>query len=131
MEKQTILSEKRAPWPYAHGVIMRDGDIMICAGQVAFSKDREIVCKGDMQGQCRQAFENVKRVLGEAGASMGDILHLTVYVTEMKGFPKLGPIAKEYLHEPFPAMTLIGVKELAWPDLMIEIQATVGMRRKG
>jgi hypothetical protein len=39
-------------------------------------------------------------------------------------------MARQYLREPFPGMTLIGVKELAWPDLMVELQAIVGIPRK-
>ncbi len=131
MDRQVIMSEGRALWPYAQAVVLRGGDVMICSGQVAFNEGRDIVCKGDLRGQCRQAFENVKKILGEAGASMEDILHLTVYLTEMREFPRLSEIARHYLKEPFPAMTLIGVKELAWPDLMVEIQAIVGVPRKG
>jgi len=131
MDRQIIMSEGRAPWPYAQAVILRGGDIMICSGQVAFNADRDIVCKGDLRGQCRQAFENLKRVIGEAGGTMEDILHLTVYLTDMREFPRLSEIARSYLKDPFPAMTLIGVKELAWPDLMVEIQAIAGLPRKG
>jgi hypothetical protein len=42
----------------------------------------------------------------------------------------VGEMARQYLREPFPGMTLIGVKELAWPDLMVELQAIVGIPRK-
>jgi enamine deaminase RidA (YjgF/YER057c/UK114 family) len=62
---------------------------------------------------------------------MNDIVHLTVYLTDMREFPRLGEIARQYLRDPFPGMTLIGVKELAWPDLLVEIQAIVGVPRKG
>lgn len=131
MQREAIISEGRAPWPYAQGMILRGGDLMICSGQVAFNADRDIVCKGDLRGQTRQAFENLKTVLNAAGSSFDDILHITVYLTEMREFPRLGEIARQYLREPFPCMTLIGVKELAWPDLMVELQAIVGVPRKG
>jgi 2-iminobutanoate/2-iminopropanoate deaminase len=127
MEREIIISEGRAPWPYAQAVVLRGGDMMICSGQVAFNADRDIMCKGDLRGQTRQCFENLKTVITKAGASMTDIVHLTVYLTEMREFPRLGEIARQYLGEPFPGMTLIGVKELAWPDLLVEIQAIVGV----
>jgi 2-iminobutanoate/2-iminopropanoate deaminase len=130
MKREAVISEGRAPWPYAQAMILRGGDIMVCSGQVAFNADRDIVCKGDLRGQTRQCFENLKKVLSEAGASLDDILHITVYLTEMREFPRLGEIARQYLREPFPGMTLIGVKELAWPDLMVELQAIVGVPRR-
>jgi 2-iminobutanoate/2-iminopropanoate deaminase len=130
MQREVIISEGRAPWPYAQAVVLRGGDLMVCSGQVAFSADRDIVCKGDLRGQTRQAFDNLKAVLEQAGSSLADIVHLTVYLTEMREFPRLGEIARQYLREPFPAMTLIGVKELAWPDLMVEIQAIAGVPSK-
>lgn len=130
MKREVVISEGRAPWPYAQAIILRGGDVMVCSGQVAFNADRDIVCKGDLRGQTRQCFENLKKVLSEAGASLEDIVHITVYLTEMREFPRLGEIARQYLREPFPGMTLIGVKELAWPDLMVELQAIVGLPRK-
>lgn len=130
MQREIIMSEGRAPWPYAQAAVLRGGDIMICSGQVAFNAERDIVGRGDLRAQTRQAFENLKKVIGEGGASMENILHLTVYLTEMREFPRLGEIARQYLPQPFPAMTLIGVKELAWPDLLVEIQAIVGLPRR-
>ena len=131
MEREIINHEGRAPWPYAQAVVLRGGDLMVCSGQVAFNAERDIVGRGDLRAQARQAFENLKAIVANAGASMEDIVHLTVYLTEMREFPRLSEIARQYLHDPFPAMTLIGVKELAWPDLLVEIQAIVGVPRKG
>lgn len=131
MEREIIMQEGRAPWPYAQAVVLRGGDLMVCSGQVAFNAERDIVGRGDLRAQTRQAFENLKAIVAKAGASMEDIVHLTVYLTETREFPRLGEIARQYLRDPFPAMTLIGVKELAWPDLLVEIQAIVGVPRKG
>lgn len=130
MERENIIQEGRAPWPYAQAVIVRGGDLMVCSGQVAFNADRDIVGRGDLRAQARQAFENLKMTLDKAKASMEDIVHITVYLTDTREFPRLGEIARQYLREPFPAMTLIGVKELAWPDLMVEFQAIVAVPRK-
>lgn len=123
IEKTIIASEPRAPWPYAQAVRITGGSLIVCSGQVAFNPQRDIVGKGDIRAQTRQAFENLSALLEKSGASLKDVVHLTVYLTEMREFPRLGEIAKEWLEEPYPGMTLIGVKELAWPDLMVELQA--------
>jgi reactive intermediate/imine deaminase len=123
MEKRAIFGEARASWPYSQAVLVKGGHLLVCSGQVAFDAERDIVGKGDLRAQTRQALENLKRVLAEAGASMDDVVHLTIYLTEMREYPRLSDVARKYFKEPFPGMTLIGVKELAWPDLMVEIQA--------
>jgi 2-iminobutanoate/2-iminopropanoate deaminase len=130
MKLENVIQENRAPWPYAQAVVVRGGDLMICSGQVAFNADRDIVGRGDLRAQARQAFENLKATVEKANASMNDIVHITVYLTDTREFPRLGEIARKYLRDPFPAMTLIGVKELAWPDLMVEFQAIVGVPRR-
>lgn len=123
MQRRAIQSESRASWPYSQAVLVTGGNLLVCSGQVAFDAEREIVGKGDLRTQTRAALENLKSVLAQAGASMDDVVHLTIYLTEMREYPRLGDLARTYFKEPFPGMTLIGVKELAWPDLMVEIQA--------
>lgn len=129
MGRDVITSEPRAPWPYAHTAVVRDADLLVCSGQVAFNADMETVGKGDVCAQTRQALENLKALLAKAGATMDDVVHLTVYLTDVRQFPRLGEIARRYFKDPFPGLTLIGVKELRWPDLLVEIQAFAAVPR--
>lgn len=145
MGRHVIASENRSPWPYAEAVLVRDADLIVCSGQVAFSEvvrqdagsagdripARDILGKGDVCAQTRQALENLRGLLAKAGATMDDVVHLTVYLTDVRQFARLGEIAQRYFNDPFPGLTLVGLPELGWPDLLVEIQAIAAVPRKG
>jgi 2-iminobutanoate/2-iminopropanoate deaminase len=58
-----------------------------------------------------------------AGGTPNDIVKLTIYLCDVAGRNDLSAIRRELLDEPLPCSTLIGVKELASPDLLVEIDA--------
>ena len=92
------------------------------SGQVALDPDGNVVGKGDMKAQTRQAWENIKAVLGAAGASLKDVVKITQFITDMSRFRETQEVRKEYLTDPSPAATTVEVKSLAFPDLLIEIE---------
>lgn len=97
--------------------------VVFVSGQVPFDDDGELVAPGDFDGQARRTFENLGRVLHEAGATFADVVKLTVYLTDMARLPDLGRIRGEFIQGPPPASTAVGVTALAVPGLMIEIEA--------
>lgn len=98
---------------------------LFCSGQTAVDATGAPQHPGDMRGQLALALDNLDAVLQAAGMSLGRIVHLTVYATDvdaaMRNFDLLGqrfsPLAAA------PPMTLLGVTRLALPPLMIELQA--------
>ncbi len=84
---------------------------------------RQLVGPGDIEVQTRQVFENIKTLLTQAGATFQDVIELTVYLVDMNHFPICGQVAQEYVGDPPPAMNLIGVNALGFPELMVEITA--------
>jgi enamine deaminase RidA (YjgF/YER057c/UK114 family) len=98
--------------------------IVFVSGQVPLDDDGNLVAPGDFAGQTRRTFENLRRVLDEAGATFGDIVKLTVYVTDIDRLPDYGRIKAEFIAGPQPASTAVGVTALAVPGLMIEVEAT-------
>ena len=127
MEKKYLVKQAPHPWPFSHGVVISKPEkIIILPGQVAYDRhgpNRKLVGAVDIEAQTRQVFENIKTLLTQAGARMKDIVDLTVYLTDVSHLPVCGRVAQEYLADPPPAMTLIGVKALAFPELLIEIRA--------
>ncbi|MCD6585609.1 MAG: RidA family protein, partial [Desulfobacteraceae bacterium] len=77
-----------------------------------------------IEEQSRMAFQNLKKVLDEAGASMDDIVELVTYHTKMKDIKIFGKIKSEFITDNFPAWTAVGITELVFPQLMLEIRAT-------
>ena len=98
--------------------------ILFVSGQVPLDGDGNLVAPGDFDGQARRTFENLGRVLDEAGGTFGDIVKVTVYLTDMARLPDYGRIKAEYIRGRPPASTAVGVTALAIPGLMIEVEAT-------
>jgi len=98
--------------------------ILFVSGQVPLDDDGNLVAPGDFDGQARRTFENLGRVLDEAGGTFGDIVKVTVYLTDMARLPDYGRIKAEYIRGRPPASTAVGVTALAVPGLMIEVEAT-------
>jgi 2-iminobutanoate/2-iminopropanoate deaminase len=93
------------------------------AGQIAFSADGQLVGEGDFEAQCRQVFENIRTVLERAGASFDSIVKVTVYLPDMANLADYARIKGEFVTGTQPASTAIEVKGLAFPELMIEVDA--------
>ena len=98
--------------------------IVFAAGQTGVSADGEVLAVGDLEGQTRLAFENLRTVLQDAGASFDDVVKVTLYLTDITKIRDAARVRDEFIDTARPpASTAIGVAELALPDLMIEVDA--------
>ena len=112
---------------FSHAVRQKGGDTLHLAGQVAWDKEGKLVGAGDLAAQTRQALANLREVLAAAGATPADIVRLRTYVVDHspdKLGPVLGEIGAFYAGALPAANTFIGVKALALPDFLVEIEAT-------
>jgi enamine deaminase RidA (YjgF/YER057c/UK114 family) len=76
----------------------------------------------DFQAQCRYAYAKLKKVLAEHGASLADVVKQTTYVTDVR-FQKLAGECRTEAYEGvlLPAHTFLTVSQLAWPNMMVEL----------
>ena len=99
---------------------------VICAGQTAVDGDGNPQHTDDMRAQISLALDNLEAVLAKAGMSLGNVVRLGVYATDvdqaLKNFDLMG--MRFGPHQVAPPMTLLGVTRLAIPGLMFEIEAT-------
>ena len=110
--------------PYVNVTVAEPGGrLVFCAGAVAFAEDGSIVGAGDIVAQTRQIMKNLQVALAAAGATFADVVKITNYVVDAAEYPKIAPVREEYLTEPYPASTLVEVKGLLYPELLIEIDA--------
>jgi enamine deaminase RidA (YjgF/YER057c/UK114 family) len=98
--------------------------VLLCSGQTAIADDGSPPTTSDMTKQMELALSNLTTVLGAAGMSMGDVVKLTVYTTDVDELLAGYGTATQFLGDNLPAMTLIGVARLAFPELKVEIEAT-------
>ena len=99
------------------------GDLVYTSGQVALDGEGNVVGKGDIKAQTRQVMENLKAVLEAAGASMADVVKVTAYVTDISSLAETHDIRAQYFSDSPPASTGVEISALAFPDLLLEIEA--------
>ncbi len=103
---------------YTPGILAEGRKLIVVSGQ----GPRDF--HADMETQARQTFDCVSKVLAAAGASLKNVVMLRVYFVHLaRDLPAYRKVRKEYLSQPYPASTALGVTELAHPDLKIEIEA--------
>ena len=98
--------------------------VLLCSGQTAMGADGSPPTTSDMAKQIEIAVNNLDTVLTAAGMNRSNIVRLTVYTTDVDEFLASYGTAAEFLAPNQPAMTLIGVARLAFPELKVEIEAT-------
>jgi len=122
MAKEVIVPENvLKARGFSHAI--KAGKTIYVAGQIATDEEGNIIGKGDMIAQTDRAYENVKRVLEAAGASITDIVMLTMYCTDLDSFAKTGEARKKHFGKHFPAATAVQIDCLLLPDAMIEVDA--------
>lgn len=113
------------PETYTHVIVATGSRLVFVAGQVAEDGEGNLVGPGDLAAQARQAFANVGRALAGAGARPDQVAKITIFVVEYRHehLPAIeaGRVALFKEHKPVDA--LIGVKTLAHPGCLIEIEA--------
>lgn len=97
--------------------------VVFIAGQIALSPEGQLVGEGDFEAQCRQVFENIATVLEQAGATFDAVVKVTVYMPDITNLPTYRLVKAEFVTGSQPASTAIEVKGLAFPGLMVEVEA--------
>lgn len=126
---RTILPDG---WPrprgYANGMaasLSTGGELLAIAGQIGWNAREEFESL-EFGPQFRQALQNVVAVVEAAGGTVQDIISLTIYVTDKREYieqiEQVGAAYRELLGKHFPAMALIGVRELLEDRAKVEIQ---------
>jgi reactive intermediate/imine deaminase len=123
MPKQALVPARAAKpsGPFSAGV--KSGRFVFVAGQVAVDEKGETVGVGDIGAQTRQVLTNIGKVLEAGGATFGDVVKVTVFVTDLSNLAALQAVRPDFFKEPYPASTLVKVAQLINPDWLVEIEA--------
>ena len=76
----------------------------------------------DFDAQCRQAFRNIEKTLVDAGAKLGDLVTMTVFLIDARYTTRMTELRADIFKKDFPASAAIAVSGFANPDILIEIQ---------
>lgn len=95
------------------------------AGQVSLDDEGKLVHEGDMAGQINKSIDNIEAILEAAGMTLADVVRLNVYTTDVDAYfesaaamGRLNAAGCQY------TSTLLGVARLAFPELLVELEAT-------
>lgn len=117
----TVISTDQAPaavGPYSQAIRVThmfpagEGHIVYSSGQLGLDPATGRIVAGGVEAEARQAFANLAAVAAEAGATLGNAVKLTLYLTDLSQFATVNAVMKELVPEPYPARTTIGVAAL-------------------
>lgn len=100
--------------------VVRAGDLVFTAGQIGIV-DGALV-PGGLEAETRQALDNLQEVLATAGATLGDVVKVTVFLADMGDFAAMNSIYSERFGEHRPARSAVGVAALPL-GARVEIEA--------
>lgn len=111
--KREIISTPAAPQaigPYSQAV--KVGDMVYLSGQIPLIPESMELVQGDMEAQIQRVFDNLQAVARAAGGELSHIVKLTIFLTDLRHFPLVNEVMKDYFREPYPARAAVGVAAL-------------------
>jgi enamine deaminase RidA (YjgF/YER057c/UK114 family) len=114
-----------APWEPVAGYsrAVKAGDWVVVSGTTATDERGALVGIGQMYVQARQAIANIGAALSRVGLGLRDVVRTRMFVTDISRFDQVARAHCEAFGEAPPATTMVEVRRLVNPDMLIEIEA--------
>jgi reactive intermediate/imine deaminase len=120
--RRTISTEEAPAAVGAYSQATTIDDLVFTAGQIPLTPEGDLLDGADIDIQTEQALENVEAVLEAAGASIADVLKMTVYLADIDDFEEMNDIYETFFDADPPARSAIGVDALP-KGVGVEIEA--------
>ncbi|KIQ25400.1 endoribonuclease L-PSP [Flavobacterium sp. MEB061] len=118
-----LRPEVEKSYGYSHAV--KIGNTIKISGAVSFDDEGKPAAKGDLGQQMKNCYADLDKILKHYGCTFDDVIMENVFTTNMPLFLEVSGYRKEIYKKNFPTGSWLGVKELAFPELMIEIELEV------
>lgn len=126
---ETIFAKDAPPavGPFSHAML--SNGFFFCSGQIAINPATKQLEGDDIEQQTRNVFQNVKSVLASKELTLGDVVKVNVYLTDMANFSKMNSIYAEQFGMHKPARTTVAVAGLPF-GAIIEIECIAEVKTK-
>lgn len=112
MSKEKIHTARAPQAIGTYSQAVKAGNTVYLSGQIPLAPETMTLVEGEISEQITQVFNNLQAVAEAAGGSLGDIVKLNVFLTDLTHFPIVNEIMGRYFQEPFPARAAVGVAAL-------------------
>lgn len=110
---RSIIHTEHAPKAIGtYSQAVRVGNTVYVSGQIPLDPASGELIGGDIEAEIRRVFDNLAAIATAAGGSLGNVVKLSVFLTDLGHFPKVNEIMAKYFREPYPARAAIGVAAL-------------------
>ncbi|HSW78631.1 MAG TPA: RidA family protein [Candidatus Babeliales bacterium] len=103
--------------------------LIFVSGIQAPQNDNHRVVTDDVEEQTKLVFEDIAKILKQAGATLDDVVKAVIYITDMNDFEKISPIRAEYFKNSMPVSTLIEANRMTRDGAKIEVEVTAVIKK--
>lgn len=122
-DRQNISSGAKWEDVVGYSRAVRVGSRIYLTGTTAIDERNELVGIGDAYAQTVQVIRNIERALKQAGATLENVVRTRMFVTDIRRWEEYGRAHREFFGGIRPCATMIEVRALIDPEMLIEIEA--------
>lgn len=122
MSKEVIDGPVRPLGAYSHAI--KAGPFVFVTGTTPHDPSSGLIEASDLANQTGQVIANMEAVLSAGGASLDDVVKVTVHLLDVRLFPEFDAVYRARFRAPYPARTTVGSDMRQVPGMLVEMDCT-------